>query len=204
MKINNLESYYEKIDKHIKLCEAYTEIKNLSKIIKMCRLIPYEKPQSKIKLSNHWIDEYGNSFFIKKNKKISIVYNDLDLGESHCTDLYRQLSIRQVIKMSKLIYISRSKTEIFIGLLGIDNYLRCYIINNNIGSISPLLLGQKRLQSILQHSDIKFFVDVKCREKFPLPVRLEKEWISALPISEKFDQQLNQYHIDLKKEINEY
>ena len=45
--IFNIEKFYLKINKHIKLVQSFTEINEMESIIKMCRLKPYKYNYSK-------------------------------------------------------------------------------------------------------------------------------------------------------------
>lgn len=195
MKSPSLDTFYSEIDKLILLVQAYTEIDELSFIIKACRLKPYPlKKNYKLTLHDCWFDEYGNSFKITKNKKINIIYNDLSIKPNDCsTDLYYGLSIKKVTKISKLLYLCAGKDEdlnedcFILTFLGIDNYLRSYMfLYGEWKQISPLLLGFKNLKNIGKNTDVKHFIELKNKENMPIPCNSSQAWLTFMPPSEEF------------------
>ena len=194
MRSPSLEYLYAKLEKQIKLTEAYSEIKGLAFIIKACRLKPYNyifhKRDNRIILHRMWFDEYGNSFNINNKKIIDIIYNDLNIDKDKIvnTDIYYGLSLEQVAKMSKLVYIISGKDEdlfqecLFLTFLGIDDHLRSYImLYNEWQQVSPLLLGLKNLKYIAEHLDIKYFQENK--ENSILPCIDGQAVLSYVPVS---------------------
>lgn len=214
----NIERLYAEIRKHILLVQSYTEISELVFIIKSCRLKPYpyifETKNAKLVLFRWWLDEFGNSFKIIKNKKIKIILNDLSLDRARivCTDLYRGLSLDRMAKTSKLVHLLSGKdddhTDCFmISFLGIDNYLRSYLnIEGDWQQVSPLLLGMKELKNIAKHADIKRFVEFSNKENSALPCAEAREWISFMPACKEFLQALSRSYdetfsfLDINKE----
>ncbi len=210
MKSPSLDKYYQQIDKAILLVERCTEIKELSWIIKSCRLKPslifFKDEKYKLKLYDHWFDEFGNSLKIIKNKKLKIISNDLSLDKNKivCTDLYYGLSFDKIIKISKLIHLIIGKDDeqnniVFLTFLGIDNYLRSYLYYYNEWKIiSPLLLGRISLINIFKFLDIKYFLKLYNKENIITPCATADEWICCLPVPKTFWQTLkNKYDIDL-------
>jgi hypothetical protein len=205
MKSPSLDTLYHKIDKHILLAEAYTEIKNLSFIIRTCRLKPYsyvyEKRDKKIVLYKWWFDEFGNSLKID-NKKFKIISNDLTLNKDYITstDLYYGLSLDKIVKMSKMCYIISGKDEDYtpyhiISFLGIDNYLRCYCyLNEEWVKVSPLLLGQAVLQTIADNLELKYFLDFDGIKNNLLPYPITNQWLTCLPANEHLLEILQKDH----------
>lgn len=199
MKSINLENYYSKINKKILLAEAYTEQPTLGFIIKMCRLKPAEY-STKLCLERKWIDEYGNSLNILKNKKIRIVENDLTIDKNNlvCTDLYSELPLSKISKVSKLVYVLSGKDEDFqedyliISFLGIDNYLRTYYLyNGQFELCSPLNLGTKVLKFIVENKDIKYFIESNNKDFVLFPCLGQKSWLSFWPASKQFTEIIN-------------
>ena len=199
MKVSSLDRLYLKLDKHIKLVEAYTEIKNLNFIIKTCRLKPYDyifgKRSKIVKLHKLWFDEFGNSFLINKKKKIDIIYNDLALDRKQIigTDLYYGLSLSQVAKMSQTIHLIAGRDEdlyqecYLLTFLGIDNYLRSYLYYyGEWQQVSPLIMGIRNLKSLTKHRDIGNFKQFKIKEKSPIGCVGGQTWISSVPASYDF------------------
>lgn len=199
MRSPSLDIVYSQLHKHVLLAQSYTEIEELSFIIKSCRLKPYdyvfEKKDDKLILHRHWFDEFGNSFKIDKNKRIEIVYNDLSLARDKiiCTDLYYGLSLNKVAKLSKLVHIFYGKDEDMLEdcctltFLGMDNYLRSYLyLYGEWQTISPLFIGIKNLKNIGNHVDIKHFIEFSNKENMPVPCIASKEWLTFMPVSESF------------------
>jgi hypothetical protein len=198
MRSPSLEYFYAKIDKSIKLAESYTEIEGLGFIIKACRLKPndyvFGERNNKIILYNDWYDEFGNSFHILKNKKINIIYNNLSLNhKTVCTDLYYGLSLDRVVKMSKLLYLCAGKDEdlyqdcCLLSMLGVDDHLRTYLHwYGEWQQVSPLLMGMKHLQLLVDNADIRYFRQVAGPEDTPIPCIHGRTWLSFLPASADF------------------
>lgn len=207
MKSPSLDSFYQKIEKKILLAQAYTEIKELSFIIKSCRLKPYsyvfEDRENKITLHKWWFDEFGNSLKILDNKKIKIIYNDLSLDREKitCTDLYFNLEIPKILKMSKLAYIATGKEEDFyqdsymLNFLGMDNYWRSYLyLYDEWIQVSPLLLKLNTLQFITKKRELKYFLEFNNKNNMPIPCLSSKQWLTYLPVSENLLTILKKEH----------
>lgn len=206
MKIFSSDYWYEKLDKSIKLAEAFTQAEGLSFIIKACRLKPYDviygDSKFNVKLHKHWIDEHGNSLKIIKNKRIKITFNDLIQEKKNivCTDFYYNLSIDKIIKMSKLLYVFSGKEDvldsncIYLCFLGIDNYLRCYLyLYDEWSQISPLYLGMNNLKLISKNHDIKYYLEISNSYKnYPTACHTGKSWLTSLPVSSKLADILEQ------------
>jgi hypothetical protein len=195
MKNLSLESIHYHIRKQILLTESYTEFSGLSFIIKACRLIPkdyLEDRNPKIVLKRHWVDEFGNSLHINKNKKIKLTYNDLTLDRSkiNCTDMYYGLSIENVIKISKLGYFCAGfddeslEERNYICLLGVDNYFRTYLFDGEWSQVSTLHLGMSNLKLITKKIDIKYFLQFNDLKKMPFPCSRANQWLTILPASD--------------------
>jgi hypothetical protein len=194
----NIERLYAEIRKQILLVQSYTEIKELAFIIKACRLKPHSfifgKKDKRLILHKWWVDEFGNSLKVIKNKKIKIIGNDLSIPSNKivCTDLYYGLPLDKIAKMSKLLYLCHGKDEdlqeyFFITFLGIDNYFRSYLnIDGEWQQVSTLLLGLKNLRALVRHVDIKYFLEFSNKEKAPLPCARAREWITFMPASREF------------------
>jgi hypothetical protein len=202
----NLEHVHAKLYKQILLTESYTECKGLEFIIKSCRLKPLQYIENKkpnIILYRKWIDEFGNTLNIVKNKRINIKYNDLSIKRKSlsCTDLYYGLSIDKIAKISKLVYICAGTEEDFyqpcymITFLGLDNYLRTYMyLYDEWEQISPLCLGLKNLKLIASKRDIKYFLHFNKIKDMPIPCIKADQWLSLLPVSNSLLNVLNKDH----------
>lgn len=194
MEAHSLDHWHNHLDKNIKLAAAYTEVNRLDFIIKSCRLVPKDfsflKKDNQIKLYRWWVDEFGNSFKIIKNKRIKIIYNDLLIIKNNNTDLYYGLSMDKIYKISKLIFIYFGKDDlnqeyIYVSFLGIDNYLRTFLYEDSqFKIVSPLLLGLKNLKFISSHLDIKYFLNLKNKENITYPCMTGEGWLSLCPVSD--------------------
>jgi hypothetical protein len=196
--MKSLDALYIQLNKHILLAQSYSEIPELFFIIKGCRLKPYEvifEGSKKLVLHRWWIDEFGNSLKITKNKKIEIKYGDLSFDRERiiCTDLYYGLSLDKITKMSKLVYICAGADEdihqesYFLTFLGIDNYLRSYMyLYEEWQIVSPLLLGTKNLRLLGRNSDIKYFKHFSNSKTLPIHCVSSESYLSSLPISTEF------------------
>lgn len=197
MSSSSIEILYSQLDKHIKLVEGYTEIKNLSFIIKACRLKPYDyiydKKTSNIVLYKNWFDEFGNSLKIVKNNRIKIVLGDLSIKEGITnTDLYYGLSLSKIIKISKLAYCCYGKDEdlqhdcCIITLLGLDNYFRSYLyLHDEWQQVSTLMIGLNNLKLLAKNLDIRHFQKLSKKENAPIPCISAETWLSFMPPSDE-------------------
>lgn len=199
IKSPSLDRFFIKIKRHIILAQAYTGIKNLHFIFTACRLKPYEfftdKINYKLILYRHWFDEFGNSIIIHKNKHIKTIFNDLSLDQKKisCTDLYYNLSLDKICKMSKLFFLNHIQYQeddnIFISFLGLDNYLRTYYyLDNEWIQVSPLYLGWKNLKSISQNISVQDFKKLNIKEEYEDACTAQTQWISLLPPTHQFQK----------------
>ena len=211
---SNIESIHATLDRHIRLIAAYSEMPELNFIIRSARLKPYhflKKYNPKLKLYDWWIDEYGNSLTISKNKKIEITLNDLRIDRSSltCTDLYQHIGIDKVVRISKLLYYSKGIEEDFnsecisLNFLGIDNFLRNYIyIYDKWEQYSSLVLGSDTLKNIANNQDIKIFTKLKSKISAPYTCTDTESWIGLLPATKEFVgliREKNDFLIDVLK-----
>ena len=197
MRSPSIEYFHAKIEKHILLAQSYTEIQNLSFIIKACRLKPYNVLADRdltLTLHRFWVDEFGNSLNIIKNKRIVITYNDLSLNKKMaCTDLYYGLSLDRIVKMSKLLYLCAGKDEdlyrdcYLLSLLGEDEHLRTYLYwYGEWQQVSPLLMGMKHFKLLANNTDVRYFRQVAGPESTPIPCISGQTYLSYLPASQDF------------------
>ncbi len=197
MKSISIENLYNKIDKKILLVESYTEYKDLSFIIKMSRLKPSSllvDNKLSLTLDKKWYDEFGNSLNLIKNKKFKIIEDDLSIDRAKivCSDLYDNLPIHKIAKVSKLVYFLSGKDEDFqedyliIAFLGIDNYLRVYYLYaGQLAMCSPLNLGMKVLKSIVENRDLKLYLELNNKDVVLFPCANQKSWVSFWPASKQ-------------------
>lgn len=208
-RIHNLDSFYALINNHIEAVYSFTRVKYIQSIIKMCRLKPHsmvlgltiKERNKKLDMVKWWIDEFGNSLKIVKNKRIKIVLDDeeLDGRDVGCTDLYHCLPLDKIAKMSKLVYLlagvdMNSKHHAILAFLGLDNYLRVYSLNDGQWKqISPLQLNMKTLKQIVKYSDIKYYKDLTNKDIVVTPCIKQESWLSYWPAHEDFLQVIKNY-----------
>jgi hypothetical protein len=195
MKSPSLDKLYTQLNKHILLAQSYTEVPELFFIIKSCRLKPndyvFKGKSSKVVLYRDWFDEFGNGLKIK-DKKLNLIYNSLSLETDKiiCTDLYYGLSLKNVIKISKLMYLCAGLDEdiqqdcFFLTLLGLDNYLRSYLyLYGEWQQVSSLLLGLNNLKILARHTDMQYFRKLSNKKDWPIPCSSAMEVLTCLPMS---------------------
>ena len=212
MKNPSLDRFYDKIEKSLSVAQGYTELENLSRIIRACRLKPLallSGEKYKLQLYRQWTDEFGNSFSILKKKRTEVVYNDLSVPRIS-TDIYYGLDLFKIARISTLSHLIIGYDEdieqlfILITFLGMDNYLRSYLyMYGEWSCASPLLLGLVRLQTILRKSDIRYFHELPHKKNNMIPCQGTSEWITYLPAPEELLSGLRKkYDIDLSSLLN--
>jgi hypothetical protein len=203
MKSLSLDALYAQLHKHIVLAQSYAEITELPFIIKSCRLKPYDFlfgiKSNKVVLHRQWVDEFGNSLHIEKDKSLTLTYGDLSLDRSKLisTDLYYGLSLDRIAKMSKLIYVCSGTEEesqqetIFLTFVGLDHYLRSYLYScGEWQQVSSLFLGIEHLKLLSHYTDLPFFRPI-IKEKTPMPCLAAGQWLSCLPLDSELVSLLN-------------
>lgn len=200
MKSFNINSYYDQINKNILLAQSYSEHNELAWIIKSSRLKPEEYLKNKFTLCKKWVDEYGNSLSIIKNKKLQIIINDISANKTLTTDLYYGLQIEKIAKISNFVYIcygldDENNKMYFLYFHGIDNYARCFMnIDGDWVKVSPLTIGIQHLKNIFKNKDIRFFKEFSNKEKMPFPCVQGKAWLSFIPVSAVFYREMEKEH----------
>jgi hypothetical protein len=201
----SIERLHHKLNKHIQLVQAYTELEGMEFIIRTCRLKPYdylfgERKIGAPTLYRWWVDEFGNSLILKK-KKIKLIYNDLSLDRKQIvsTDLYYGLSLDRVTKMSRLVHLVAGKDEdlyqdcYLLTFLGIDEHLRSYLYwFGEWQQVSPLIMGMQSLQLLADHTNIKYYNQIGNKENYAMPCVQGESWLSFLPASDSFLNLLNE------------
>lgn len=156
---DTFDTYTKAVDKSARLVSSYLEDDYYYKLIKTARLKPIVKitSNSKLKLINHWIDEFGNSFIIE-NKKIKYLFGDIRLlnDPKIKTDICFGLKMEEIFRLSKILYCGISKNYYELCFLGDDNYLRSYLIYDDcIQPISPLYFKRDIIEQIFDSDDNK-------------------------------------------------
>lgn len=186
-----------KQDLLIKLVVNYTNNHFYEFVIKSCQLKPIEFLKKNIlahnvKLYKWWIDDFGSSLKIEKDK-YQIILNDLlvDRKKIIDTDIYSGLSYPKITKISKLICIITGKDEdlnedyCLSCFWGIDNILRTYqYIFGEWKKISSLLLGFDILKLIYINRNINNYIKLEIDNNFFYPCKNLKMWLSSLPCEE--------------------
>jgi hypothetical protein len=203
MNDNTIENLYAKLDDHINLVESYSQINNISNLIKFCRLKPYlfmfENRLIRLRMFRKWYDEFGNSLVFNKDNSIEIIYNDLELNDkiNPNTDIYCGLSIDKIIKFSKLSHCYYGKDEdlnedfCLLTFLGIDNYFRTYLYSyGEWKPASPLLMGFENLVEVTNMIGIKKYCHFTMKKNI-LPCVKGKAWLSSVPVTEDLLQIIN-------------
>ncbi len=211
--INSASDFYYKIYRQLNLIESYSEIKNIDKIIRMCRLKPLDY-QKAVKIDNlffyrTWFDELGSSVCFNETKGFLIKLNDLNINHNKmtCTDLYYGLDLYQIKKISKLALFTIGKDEdlnqdfCIISYLGIDNFLRTYLyMYHEWNPISSLILGLDNLQEIADFN-LKEYEIRELNNKISCPCINQKTWLTCLPMRDNVITSEYQY---LKPVIGDY
>lgn len=205
IRATTIDNLFSKIDKKIALSESYTEINNLAKITKFCRLKPFSIQKSNklyLQLERKWIDEFGNSLnIINKSIKINIGDLEVDRSKLTTTDMYYGLSINKIHKISKLLFIFAGKDEdfnkdhIILSYLGIDDFLRTfYVYDSELKQCSPLEIGFNNLMFIADNINISDFVELPSDSNIiMLPCSEQRSWLSSLPLGNNFLDEISQY-----------
>lgn len=164
-----IEELYAKIADWFSVLEGYMDDKNIGAVFRMCRLKPYDLAGSKSKFSDRWIDEFGSSVRIE-DKKLRVVRHDLSIDKQiRTTDLYGGLSISKTAKISNMAYISKD----MLAFLGIDGYLRAFVMADGWVQCSPLLLGWDKLKLIAESADIAHEQEI------------DGYWLTVMPVSKE-------------------
>ncbi len=179
MKNINIDLLYSKLEKHLLLIEAYTEIKFIAELIKACRLKPKNYDINKLSLQREWHDEFGNSLLIDKNKKIKIILNDFHIDRSDVsTDIYYGHTIYNSMKISKSLLLQKNNNYIFMALYGMDNFLRSFLYNERCIRVSPLMLGHNSLLWFLKNKSLNSYLkEDNCMENYIMRLPFNKKLI---------------------------
>jgi hypothetical protein len=171
MKELSYEEFVVKYKKYYNLVSGVLEDKSYKNLFIRCRLKPYDAVFGKLNTSKnylitHWVDEFNNSLFIK-DKKISIVYNDLSIDRSKIktSDLYFKLPLHKIYTISDVAYIGKAN-DYYCFLFKSNDIYRYYYYKDELIQLSPLCLGFKALKEFYKHENIKLYT--KPRTNFNL------------------------------------
>jgi hypothetical protein len=215
MRARNLDTIYVGIRKCIALVKGHTEIEGIDTLFKMCRLRPYKMVKinkrtvsEKINLYRWWIDEYGNSLRLK-GKEPEIVFDDLAINRErlNCTDLYNGLPLHKVFLMSKSMLLLMGKEKgsyqdvCAVSLLGIDDYLRTFVLlDGHWRKFPSLYLGVSLLLHIAGDGKEGAWEEIKieaAEETIIVPCVQQRAWLSSLPVPEELKQKLSMLPVDI-------
>lgn len=204
MKNISYSELIKRIQKNINLVCAYLQDDSFDFIIKSCRLKPisiFNKQFNKnFKLDNIWFDEFGNSLVIKNNE-CHILYDDSDLKLKKIisTDLFSGRNLKEISKISNLIYIFYSDNKSCISLMDEEGYLRTFIHEKNEWmQSSSLILGLNTLKLISKNHKLINFVeiDLQANRNILIDSCSDKiEWLSCWPANEEFLNELKQIEL---------
>jgi hypothetical protein len=211
-KAPSIEKFHIKINDAIELVNIFCECKDLSFIIKACRLKPYEyifkKYQWRFAQYKWWFDEFDNSLEITKDKKVKFIYNDLKLDKTKivCSDLYDGLSFEKLFKICRCFYFVIGTDEDFgkdcaiLSFYGIDEHLRSFLLyDDEWVKVSPLLLGRKQLNFIQDNLNVEGFREFKMKKRLLEPCQKSEGWISCANVDEEFLKLLENKYPVIKK-----
>ena len=187
-----LSVFYKSINRKLKIISAYLQDEEIEWIIKTCRFKPINSfgknyIPSKLIMEKKWIDEWSNSLSIE-NEKIKIILNDNELKiKQISTDLFIGRNPIELLKISKLIIIAINKDINLISLLGKDNFLRTFIIENNrINNCqSPIIMGLDLLRAGAIMIDVKNYLELNQIEIIYQSMVMNKCYISSLPLNDE-------------------
>jgi len=200
MKIT-LEKFYQRHQGYVQVTAGYLEDRRIPFILQSCRIRPQLSTEQNLpktpRLERWWVDEFCNTLRIGKNKRIKLIFNDLKIDRSRvrCTDIFANLSIRDLYAISKLLYVCKANDEIthndvyILSFLGKDNYFRTRIYYEGKWdkNISTLYLGINVLKMIAEHINIRYFIELSPKGPVPIyPLENVRQWIIALPAHHKF------------------
>ena len=181
MKNVDLETFYNRIKKSIKVASAFANNKNYASIIKSCRLKPLECFEMGFitkhpKLFTLWADEYGNSLDITSGE---IIFNNsiLPSKSKQTTDLFFGMSFEQHINKSiGGLFLGNGFPEL-IAFYGQDEYIRCVNVGGfGMSRISPLIFGINALTELINKHAIKHIIDIHNK----LPASLATTYINCV------------------------
>lgn len=197
-KNDSLEKFYARFSKLIALAASFTEKPELSKIIRMCRLKPYnvifEGHGKELVLHYRWIDEYGNSLIINQDKSLEIKLGDAVLDRSRLveTDLYGQLSVEKISSISNFLFFLDGKDEdtlmnhSILSFHGIDSYLRTFVtIYGEWCRYPSLFLGIETLTSIVDNLSLGSYKEINVNRVI-YPCDSQRAWLTSWPTSNDF------------------
>ena len=150
IKNTSYKDFVNKIERHIKIISGYLEDNLYFNIIKGCRLKPisvFSKNFSyKSFFENIWIDEFGNTLNIKEK---TITENDTNYKFKLIkTDLWFGRDIIEILDHSAVAYvcvgITNNKKTYEVLCLGLDYFLRGFIISPDERKVYPPLLFKER------------------------------------------------------------
>lgn len=192
----------------MKLVSGFSEKKYLFDIIRICRMKPYDailNKDLKVKLHNVWVDEYGSTIRLK-NKKPYVVKNDVKIDRTKLvsTDQYGGLKINQVAKISNLMYIVSGLDEesyekmYMVAFIGVDGFIRNFILEEGWIQVSPLWLGMPHLKNIATNLGCKKYKIFENEKEYPFPCVSLEAWITYLPSDEEFFQKMKRHETILE------
>lgn len=220
----DIDSFYLKYSGYLDVVAGFVEDRRLPFIIRACRLRPYSSLRKSLSKTTAfvdlWVDEYGNSIRILESKKYKTVLNDLSIARKklECTDLYANVNIKDLVKISRLLYIgcweddtydNTNKDVYFLSFLGHDNYLRTRVfIDGNWAICSALYLGigiLKKIADNLETVGFEIIEDLKAIPRVALNRSSDRnQFITIWPPPAKLTEMFKDKHPFIFNQLKMY
>jgi hypothetical protein len=139
-------------------------------------------------------------------KRINFIFDDLslDLEELPCTDVYFGLSMDKVKDISNMVMIHAGTDEdflepcFFLNFLGLDGFFRSFLFfGGQWKKVSALMMGEHgfrnfaRIREKIDKGENSFFqIRMSPEKSMPVPCIRVDQWLTSLPVQEKFLDQL--------------
>lgn len=138
--------------KLLSIAEKYSELPNLSKILRSCCIYPIRSSEAKLKtFSKTWCDSYNNKILIDKNKLIITPYKLRFYMNS--MDMYAYLNFNDCVKITNRILIAEfiNLNVLYVSCYCIDKITRSFFIDKEIIRTSPIFLNYNLLDTLINN-----------------------------------------------------
>ena len=198
--VNNYIDMYNKLEKCVQLFSIKNNCPDFSKIVYSCKLLPSNIKKQIIPknatMYNEWYDEYNSSIYYCS--KLKVKQNNITVP-THSSDLYRNLPIEKMAKLSVAFYLcitqeEELKNEFFIvSLLGLDNHIRSYMYYDNSWiNISTLSIGVNNIISLINYKTSMYVVIPDTDKPVYIPNVDKIQLIDKLP-AQVYVQEIESY-----------
>lgn len=134
------------------IAEKYSELPNLSEILKSCCIYPIKSSKPGLKtFTKTWCDCFNNKILIDKNKLIITPYKLNFYMDS--IDMYAYLNFNDCLKITNRILIAEfiDSNILYVNCYCIDKITRSFLINNEIIKTSPIFLDYELLDLLINN-----------------------------------------------------